>query len=71
MVFLTNNLEWSAMSVAELYAARWSIEVFFKRIKGALKLSGFLGHNENAIRWQIWTALITYIRTAIGGPSLA
>jgi len=61
MVFLTNNLEWSAMSVAELYAARWSIEVFFKRIKGALKLSGFLGHNENAIRWQIWTALITYM----------
>lgn len=61
MVFLTNNLDWAPMSVADLYAARWSIEVFFKQLKGMLKLNGFLGHNANAIAWQIWTALITYV----------
>jgi IS4 transposase len=61
MSFLTNNLEWSASSVGELYAARWSIEVFFKQLKGVLKLAGFLGHSLNAVRWQIWTALLVYV----------
>ncbi len=61
MVFLTNNLEWSARSVAELYKSRWSIEVFFKQIKQTLQLSDFLGHSANAIRWQVWTALLVYL----------
>ena len=39
----------------------WAIEVFFKEIKQTLQLSDFIGYNENAVRWQIWTALLTYI----------
>jgi hypothetical protein len=61
MEFLTNNLSWSAASVADLYRCRWSIEVFFKQIKQTLQLSDFLGHSANAVRWQVWTALLVYV----------
>jgi len=61
MVFLTNNLEWSAQTIADLYRCRWEIEVFFKQIKQTLKLADFLGNSANAVRWQIWTALLVYI----------
>jgi hypothetical protein len=61
MTFLTNNLEWSPGSVAALYKCRWQIEVFFKQIKQTLQLADFLGHNANAVRWQVWTALLTYV----------
>ena len=61
MVFITNNVGWSARSVCDLYRARWEIEVFFKQIKQTLKLSGFVGYSANAIRWQIWTALLVYV----------
>lgn len=61
MVFLTNNLEWSPRSVADLYRCRWQIEVFFKQIKQTLQLGDFLGHNANAVRWQIWLALLVYV----------
>ena len=61
MVFLTNNFEWAASSVGELYQARWGIEVFFKQIKQTLQVCDFLGHNKNAIRWQLWSALLLYV----------
>jgi hypothetical protein len=61
MVFLTNNLEWSAQTIADLYRCRWSIEVFFKELKQTLQLADFLGHNANAVRWQVWTALLVYL----------
>ena len=61
MVFLSNNLEWSAQSIAELYRCRWEIEVFFKQIKQTLQLADFLGTSANAVRWQVWTALLTYL----------
>ena len=61
MVFLTNNLEWSPQSVADLYRCRWDIEVFFKQIKQTLQLADFLGHNANAVRWQVWMALLVYV----------
>jgi hypothetical protein len=61
MVFLTNNLLWSAQTIADLYRCRWSIEVFFKELKQTLQLADFLGHNANAVRWQIWTALLVYL----------
>ncbi len=61
MSFITNNMEWSPYSVCELYAARWGIEVFFKEIKQTLQLADFLGTSENAIKWQIWTALLAYL----------
>ena len=61
MVFLSNHLEWSAQSIVELYRCRWQIEVFFKQIKQTLQLADFLGTTANAVRWQIWTALLTYL----------
>ncbi len=61
MVFLTNNFEWSAQSVVDLYRCRWEIELFFKEIKQTLKLADFLGHSANAVRWQVWTALLVYV----------
>ncbi len=61
MSFLTNNFDWSPASICDLYNARWGIEVFFKEMKQTLQLADFLGHNENAVRWQIWTALLTYV----------
>jgi len=61
MVFLTNNLSWSAQTIADLYRCRWSIEVFFKELKQTLQLADFLGHNANAVRWQVWTALLAYV----------
>lgn len=61
MSFITNNTIWASSSICDLYKARWGIEVFFKQIKQTLQLADFLGHNENAVRWQIWTALLTYI----------
>lgn len=61
MTFLTNNLEWSPRTVADLYRCRWQIEVFFKQIKQTLQLADFLGHNANAVRWQVWTALLVYV----------
>jgi hypothetical protein len=61
MVFLTNQFDWAASSVADLYRCRWQVEVFFKQIKQTLQLADFLGHNENAVRWQVWTALLLYV----------
>lgn len=61
MIFLTNNLEWSAGTIADLYRCRWQIEVFFKQIKQTLQLADFLGQSANAVRWQIWMALLLYV----------
>lgn len=61
MTFITNHMSWAPSSISELYKCRWSIEAFFKQIKQTLQLSDFLGHNRNAIQWQVWTALLTYV----------
>ncbi len=61
MVFLTDHLAWSAWTVAELYRCRWDIEVFFKEIKQTLQLSDFLGHNANAVQWQMWMGLLVHL----------
>lgn len=61
LTFLTNNMEWSSLSICDLYKGRWGIEVFFKQIKQTLQLGDFLGYSENAVRWQVWTALLTYV----------
>jgi hypothetical protein len=61
MTFLTDHLEWSAQTIADLYRCRWAIEVFFKQIKQTLQLADFLGNSANAVRWQVWTALLTYL----------
>jgi hypothetical protein len=61
MTFLTNNLDWAPGTIAELYKSRWGIEAFFKQLKQTLQLCDFLGHSKNAIQWQIWIALLTYV----------
>ena len=61
MTFITNNMTWSSNSICDLYKCRWGVEVFFKQIKQTLQLADFLGQSENAVRWQIWMALLTYI----------
>jgi hypothetical protein len=61
MVFFTNNLEWAATSICDLYKSRWSIETFFKQVKQTLKINSFLGYSRKAIEWQIWTALLMYL----------
>jgi hypothetical protein len=61
MAFLTNHLDWSPQSVADLYRCRWDIEKFFRQIKQTLQLADFLGNSANAVPWQIWTALLLYV----------
>jgi IS4 transposase len=58
---ITNNLTWTASTIAELYKQRWMIEIFFKELKSHLKIKSFIGTNENAMWIQIWTALITLL----------
>jgi hypothetical protein len=61
MTFITNNMEWAAASIADLYKSRWGIEAFFKQIKQTLQLCAFLGYSKNAIQWQVWMALLLYV----------
>ena len=61
MTFLTNNAKWAAGTICELYKARWEIEVFFKELKQTLQFADFIGTNENAVKWQIWTGLLTHL----------
>lgn len=56
--FITNDMQLSASNIAEIYKQRWQIELLFKRLKQNLKITSFIGDNENAIRIQIWCALI-------------
>jgi hypothetical protein len=60
-VFLTNQTSWTAQLVADLYKERWHIESFFKHIKSHLRIKSFVGTSENAVRIQLWTALITIL----------
>jgi hypothetical protein len=61
MAFVTNNFAWSPRTVAELYRARWAIETFFKELKQTLQLADFVGYNEKAVKWQVWTGLLTHL----------
>jgi hypothetical protein len=65
LVFLTNNLEIPALTVAMLYKARWSIELFFRWIKGHLRIKHYYGTSPNAVKTQIWIAVSTYLIIAI------
>jgi hypothetical protein len=64
-VFLTNNMTLTAQEIAFLYKNRWQIELFFKWIKQHLKIKSFWGTSENAVRIQIYSAIITYCLVAI------
>lgn len=69
-IFLTNNFDLHALEIALLYKERWQVELFFKWIKQHLKVKSFWGVTENAVRIQIYTALITYCLVAIVGHDL-
>ena len=69
-VFLTNNMELTAEQIALLYKNRWKVELFFKWIKQHLKIKSFWGTSENAVRIQIYTAIIAYCLVAIVGYEL-
>lgn len=69
-VFLTNNFDLSAVHIALLYKNRWQVELFFKWIKQHLKIKCFWGTSENAVRIQIYTAIIAYCLVAIVGYDL-
>jgi len=69
-VFLTNNMSLSAQDIALLYKNRWQVELFFKWIKQHLKVKTFWGNSENAVRIQIYTAIITYCLVAVIGCEL-
>lgn len=64
-VFLTNNLEIPALTVALLYKMRWRIELFFRWIKGHLRIKHYYGTSPNAVKTQIWVAICTYLMIAI------
>jgi hypothetical protein len=61
LVFLTNHLRLSAMTIASIYKERWQIEIFFKFLKQNLKIKTFVGTSANAVKIQIWTALIAIL----------
>lgn len=63
-VFITNHLDWSAKTVADIYKQRWQVELFFKWIKQNLKIKAFIGNSENAVMTQVFTALCIYLLLA-------
>lgn len=65
IVLATNDLESSALEIAQRYKERWGIELFFKWIKQHLRIKSFFGRSENAVRIQILTALISYLLVAL------
>ena len=58
---ITNQFNWSANTISELYKSRWQVEIFFRDIKQLLHIKSFIGTSENAVMTQIWTALITIL----------
>ena len=65
LVFLTNNFDIPALTVAELYRNRWKVELFFKWIKQHLKIKAFFGTSPNAVKIQIWIAISIYVMVAM------
>ena len=61
LVFFSNLLHLAASTIAAIYKQRWQIELFFKALKQTLKVKTFLGTSANAVKTQIWTALIAML----------
>jgi IS4 transposase len=59
--FLTNQLQFAASTIAKIYRDRWQIETFFKALKQSLRVKTFVGTSANALKTQIWTALIAML----------
>ena len=65
LIFLTNKFGFPALTIAQLYRARWRVELFFRWIKQHLRIKSFYGTSENAVKTQIWIALSVYVLVAI------
>ena len=65
LVFLTNNFLLPALTIAELYRARWRVELFFRWIKQHLRIKAFYGTSENAVKAQVWVAIAVYVLVAV------
>ena len=65
LIFLTNNFLLPALTIAELYRARWKVELFFRWIKQHLRIKAFYGTSENAVKTQVWVAVSIYVLVAI------
>lgn len=61
IVLLTNHMDFGSTTIASIYKERWEIEIFFKTLKQTMKIKSFVGTSENALRIQIWTALIALL----------
>ena len=65
LIFLTNNFDLPALTIARLYRCRWQVELFFRWIKQHLRIKAFLGNSENAVKTQVWIAISVYVLVAI------
>lgn len=65
LVFLTNNFDLPALTIAQLYKSRWRVELFFKWIKQNLHIKHFFGTTDNAVKTQVWIAICVYLLVAI------
>jgi hypothetical protein len=65
LVFLTNNFDLPALTIAQLYKCRWPVELFFKWIKQNLRIKHFFGTTDNAVKTQVWIAVCVYVLVAI------
>lgn len=65
LVFLTNNFDLPALTIAQLYQCRWQVELFFKWIKQNLRIKHFFGTSDNAVKTQVWIAVSVYVLAAI------
>jgi hypothetical protein len=71
LIFLTNNFPLPALIIAQLYRARWRVELFFRWIKQHLRIKAFYGTSQNAVKTQVWVAVSIYVLVAILKKRLA
>jgi hypothetical protein len=71
LVFLTNDFTLPALTIAQLYKARWQVELFFKWLKQHLRIKAFYGTSVNAVKTQVWVAVSVYVLVAIVKKRLA
>jgi hypothetical protein len=64
-VFLSNNFDLPALTIAHIYQCRWQVELFFRWIKQHLRIKSFYGTSPNAVKTQIWIAICIYVLVAI------
>ena len=65
LIFLSNNFQLPALTIAQLYRARWQVELFFRWIKQHLRIRAFYGTSQNAVKTQVWVAITVYVLVAI------